>query len=71
MRLLAKYQSATGARLKAEAELTAAVFARDPKAGKVARRALKSALAEWRRASEQLQQHERSHAMTAGASPQV
>ena len=65
------YQKATAARLKAEADLTAATFGHDAQTAKIARRALKRALANWRRASELLETHGRSHAMTAGGSHQL
>lgn len=70
-RLAARYASATAVRCSAEAELTAATFAHDAKALKLARRAAKSALEGWRRANQALIAHERSHVMTAGAAPPI
>jgi histidinol phosphatase-like PHP family hydrolase len=58
-------------RCSAEAELTAATFAHDPKRLKLARHALKSALEAWRRANQALIAHERTHVMTAGVAPRI
>ncbi len=65
--LTAKYEEATAARLKAEAELTAASFARDPGAIKIARGAVMAAVVGWNRARERLRQHQLSHVMRAGS----
>jgi len=70
-RLAARYASATAVRCSAEAELTAATFAHDPKALKLARRAAKSALEGWRRANEAMIAHERTHVMTASTAPRI
>jgi hypothetical protein len=68
---MAKYEEATAGRLSAEAELTAAAFARRAGAVKKARGAYLAALIEWTRANEALRQHQSSHVARAGGGQAV
>lgn len=65
-RLLAEYEEATTKRLSAEAELTAAAFARHPGAVQVARGAVLAAIVKWTRARDALRQHQATHVFKAG-----
>ncbi len=65
-RLSGEYATATAARVRAEADLTAAAFSGDSKALKAARRAAEAAAGAWKKASDALHQHEGSHVLSAG-----
>ena len=60
----AAYETATAARIKAEADLIVAIFAHDAKAVKIARRKLNAAIVRWNRAGEALRHHRRGQQMT-------
>lgn len=68
-RLAAEYASATAARVRAEADLTAAAFSGDSKALKASRRAARAAMSAWKKASDAFHKHEGSHVLRAGGGP--
>lgn len=67
-RLVSRYGAATAARIRAEADLTAAAFSHDLKAVAMARRAAQAAVAAWKEANAARREHEKLHTKGAGAS---
>jgi uncharacterized protein (UPF0212 family) len=60
-RLREQYFAATTARLRAEAELTSAIFSHNPEATKRLKRIARSKLGQWARAAEALRRHQETH----------